>query len=75
LAADRGCVPDAKLALLEIKTVMAMLGAIFTLTTPWSAPCPGDFAFTMKPTHLSSSCARVREGAAGASPAWAGGGT
>jgi cytochrome P450 len=45
--------PGRHLALLEIKTVMAMLGRNFTLTTPVDAPPVREhFAFTMKPTHL-----------------------
>ena len=45
--------PGRHLALLEIKTVMAMLGRNFTLTTPADAPPVQEhFAFTMKPTHL-----------------------
>jgi hypothetical protein len=39
--------------LLEIKTVMAMLGRNFTLTTPvGTSPVGEHFAFTLKPTHL-----------------------
>jgi cytochrome P450 len=45
--------PGRHLALLEIKTVMAMLGRNFTLTTPVGTPPVGEhFAFTLKPTHL-----------------------
>ena len=45
--------PGRHLALLEITTVMAMLGRNFTLTTPVDAPPVREhFAFTMKPTHL-----------------------
>lgn len=45
--------PGRHLALLEIKTVMAMLRRNFTLTKPPDAPPVGEhFAFTMKPTHL-----------------------
>ena len=45
--------PGRHLALLEIKTVMAMLGRNFTLTKPAGTPPVGEhFAFTMKPTHL-----------------------
>ena len=45
--------PGRHLALLEIKTVMAMLGRNFTLTKPAGTPSVGEyFAFTMKPTHL-----------------------
>jgi cytochrome P450 len=46
--------PGRHLALLEIKTVMAMLGRNFTLTKPVGTPPVGEhFAFTMKPTHLT----------------------
>jgi cytochrome P450 len=45
--------PGRHLALLEITTVMAMLGRNFTLTTPMDAPPVREhFAFTMKPSHL-----------------------
>jgi cytochrome P450 len=45
--------PGRHLALLEITTVMAMLGRNFTLTKPMGTPPVGEhFAFTMKPTHL-----------------------
>ena len=45
--------PGRHLALLEIKTVMAMLGRNFTLMKPEGTPPVGEqFAFTMKPTHL-----------------------
>ncbi len=45
--------PGRHLALLEITTVMAMLGRNFTLTKPVDAPPVREhFAFTMKPIHL-----------------------
>jgi cytochrome P450 len=45
--------PGRHLALLEMKTVMAMLGRNFTLTKPAGTPPVGEhFAFTMKLTHL-----------------------
>ena len=60
--------PGRHLALLEIKTVMAMLGRNFTLTTPMGTPPVGEhFAFTLKPTHLRLQIRhREREQPAGA---------
>jgi cytochrome P450 len=46
--------PGRALALLEIKAVMAMLCRNFTLTKPVATlPVGEQFAFTMKPTHLT----------------------